>query len=694
MFEGVYMKSHRNLRNWFSPLIVKKRPRPERRVLLQLEELETRALLSANSVMPAALMAPANVSVVQPMLTVMPQTNPGSIAGYTPQQIQQAYGVSAISPVNGTSINGAGETIAIVDAYYDPNIVSDVNTFNCQFGLQQFNVSGGPTLKVVATGGGSPSTLPQDSTGGWALETSLDVQWAHAMAPQANILLVEASNQNLSGSGSLLNAVQYAASQPRVVVVSMSWGQNEFSGENSYDSYFQPKSSSNPSGYSNSANVTFVAAAGDSGAASGPIYPATSPYVLAVGGTTLSTTTTSSGATVYGSESAWSGSGGGAASYEGEPSYQYNQTSINSTPNSPDVYNPNTGLYSFSRLTPDVSYNADPNTGYAVYDSIASPAYGISGGWTEVGGTSAGSPQWSAIVALSDQQRGGTSLDTNQVQTTLYNTLSNSTTYAKEFHDITTGSNGYSAGVGYDLASGLGTPQVNNIVPLLAKTTIAAGLPTIQGSGYGGNGSSGGSGSSSAGLSGSSSFSSGSYFAMSGGAKPGGGLYTGSGSVNIGSGSTGVGNPSGQMAGNPVAPVTALPAVLNATMIGTPTNGNANALVAFTLSASATPTVPTGSSALAVGVSNTSMTQADIVFGASGLTGPPDSWRLSSLGLNGPQVEQLAAELAGFSAENGNDSSVKDDTGQLADDAAGDLSALDSTTPVLLEADAVGGGDF
>ncbi len=653
MFEGTGMRLPRNLKKWFSPYVVEKQKRPERRTLLELEELETRALLSANG-------------VVEPMLAVVPQTAPmtgPAVSGYTPQQIQQAYGFNSIPQVNGVSITGAGETIAIVDAYYDPNIVSDVKQFNTQFNLQAFNTTNGPTLKVVSYNGGSASSLSQDSTGGWALETSLDVEWAHAIAPQANILLVEAGNQNLSGSGSLLTAVQYAASQKGVVAVSMSWGQNEFSTESSYDSYFIPPST-NP-------GVVFVAASGDNGAYNGPIYPATSPYVLAVGGTTLSTTSTSSGGAVYGSESAWSGSGGGAAAYEGEPSYQSNQASINNTYGFPNVYNPSTGAYSYSRMTPDVAYNADPNTGYAVYDSTPSPAYGLSGGWTEVGGTSAGSPQWASIIALADQQRiaqGGKALDTNEVQTTLYNSLSNGN-YSKLFHDITTGSNGYSAGTGYDIATGLGSPIANTLVPFLAKSTIPIGLlPTIQGSGYGGLSL----GTSSSGSSRSSSFSrsSGSYFAMSAGGRAGGGLYAGSGTLSFPPGSVQVGVPPGAAppasAGTPAVPVVSLPTI----------GGAANGFVSFSFTASASPAPTTTGTAFAPTASSLVPIQNSNVFGATGWVGESTSMRLSSVGLPGSSIEELANSLAEPVNESPNavafdDSSNAENDAIVRDDSSG-----------------------
>jgi hypothetical protein len=736
------MRQHRGLKHLLSPWPIAKRNRPESRVLLRLEELETRALLSASTATASPATAPTANQDAHPLLKVIPQAGNGSsqqtsaIAGYTPQQIQQIYGFSQLAPVNGTSINGAGETIAIVDAYYDPDITNDANTFSSQFNLPLFNNSGGPSLKVVASGGGSASSLPQDSTGEWPLETSLDVEWAHAMAPQANILLVEAPDQS---NTSLFNAVKYAAAQPGVAAVSMSWGDFEFSGETSYDSYFVPPSS-NP-------GVTFVAASGDYGALLGPMYPATSPYVLAVGGTTLggSTSPTGSGGgstgfgTTFGSgglglvagsraggglyngsgsvsvtpaasssgsgtsnypgESAWSGSGGGASAYEGEPSYQSNQPSIGG----PDVqvYNYYTGTYSsyYARLTPDVSYNADPNTGYAIYDSIASPDEGFSGGWTEVGGTSAGAPQWSAIVALADQERGlsdggsgsngaGQPLDTDQVQNTLYNTLSSGSAYgngqySNVFHDITTGSNGYSAGPGYDLATGLGTPIVNNLVPLLAGTTIPLGqLPTIQGSGYGGT-SGAGFGSTFSSLGG-----------LVAGSRPGAGLYSGSGSLSLppAQGVNGLNGPSAGSTENgptiaprtPLAtPLTSSTSTTNAATTSTPTEAN-NFLGNISTLASASPFAAAANNTTSADSTNVATAQDLTMFGASGWNGPASSWRLSSLGLTAPGGEQRAGDLPA-DWQDGNDSSAGDAGHANADASGVDLSVLDVTAPPLLD---------
>ena len=223
--------------------------------------------------------------------------------------------------------NGAGQTIAIVDAYNDPNINSDLAAFDKQFGL-----SAPPSFTVDNLGATTTNA-------GWALEKSLDVEWAHAVAPEANIVLVEASSASLNA---LFSAVSYASKLQGVSVVSMSWGTTEFWGESAYDSIF-----TTPAGHN---GVTFVAASGDSGAWSGPMYPSVSPNVLAVGGTTL----TLAASNTYGSETGWSDSTGGFSGYdsdwrfyESEPSYQTATLQA-------------AGLSYGVRTTPDVSFNADP----------------------------------------------------------------------------------------------------------------------------------------------------------------------------------------------------------------------------------------------------------------------------------------------------------------------------------------------
>jgi subtilase family serine protease len=346
----------------------------------------------------------------------------------SPAQVRHAYGFDQIS-FNGTPGDGSGTTIAIVDAYDDPTIAGDLHQFDLQFGLPD------PTFSKVNQNGGS--SMPAADSG-WAQEISLDVEWAHAMAPKANILFVEASD---SSDANLFGAVDYAARQPGVVAVSMSWGGGEFSSEASYDAHFLT-----PSGH---AGVAFIASSGDSGA---PVsYPAASPNVLSVGGTTLNLGSGSS----YLSESGWSGSGGGGSAYEAQPAYQKGVVTQSST----------------RRTNPDVSYDADPSTGFAVYDS-----YGSTAPWEQIGGTSAGAPQWAALVAIADQGRalqGLGSLDSStQLLPMLY------ALPAGDFHDVTggtsTGNPYYTAGAGYDLVTGRGSPLANLVVSGLVGGAAAA----------------------------------------------------------------------------------------------------------------------------------------------------------------------------------------------------------------------------
>jgi subtilase family serine protease len=347
--------------------------------------------------------------------------------GMTPAQIRHAYGFDLVTFTRRNrhiSGDGRGQTIAIVTAYDAPTIKSDLNVFSQTFGLPTADMNGQPILTKVI----HRSQPPADS--GWALEASLDVEWAHAIAPQAHILLVEAASASTSD---LLTAVDYARSQPGVVAVSMSWGGHETPFDSFHDDYL-----TTPYGHIGGSNlpggVSFVSASGDNGQPAS--WPAVSTHVVAVGGTTLRLGRKSS----WGGESAWSGSGGGISQFQGT-------------------------------YAPDVAYDADPSSGFSVYDSY-------SGGWQTVGGTSAGCPQWAALIAIADQGRamkGLGSLDgPNQTLNALYG-LSR-----RAFRDITTGANSnYAAGPGYDLVTGRGTPVVWRVVAGLvayrdpAATTFA-----------------------------------------------------------------------------------------------------------------------------------------------------------------------------------------------------------------------------
>ena len=402
-----------------------------RRRLWRLEALENRQLLSTSSTLAQTTfeLGPAGGGA-------------GPYGAFTPAQIEQGYGFNQIS-FNGVAGNGSGETIAIVDAYDDPKIQSDANTFDTEFGLPSIS------LTVVNQTGGT--TLPaSDSTGDWELEESLDVEWAHAMASGASILLVEA---NSNSPTDLSAAVQYAENHANVV--SMSFVEGELPGETAYDSEYR-------------SGVALVASSGDSGAP--PSYPAASPNVLSVGGTALTLNADND----WSSEVGWSGSGGGPSLYESQPSYQSGVVTQTST----------------QRATPDVAYDASPSTGFAVYDSV--PYKGTTYDWVEVGGTSAGHrngrPSWrSPIKALRLNHKAPlNSTGPQQVMTLLYQN-------PQDFHDITsgtsTGNPNYSAGPGYDYVTGLGSPMANLVVdslvsyapPISYVVTSTSGSPSTPG---------------------------------------------------------------------------------------------------------------------------------------------------------------------------------------------------------------------
>ncbi len=357
--------------------------------------------------------------------------------GYTPTQVRHAYGFDQLAQ------NGSGQVIGIVDAFDDPTAASDLEVFITQFGLPQLNGLPGQPACTVAAGphpcfqkvfaqGAKPRT-----NGGWALEISLDIQWAHAIAPGADIVLEESRDNRL---GNLLGAVTDASTNQHAHAVSMSWGAADFLGESNFDQTF------------NVAGVTFTAASGDGG--NGVLWPSSSPFVVGVGGTTLSLDAL--GNVI--SETVWSGSGGGISANEAEPGYQASYPI------------PATNGH---RGTPDVSYDADPNTGFPVFDST--PFNGQTG-WFQVGGTSAGAPQWAALIAITDQARGAAaaaSLSSNNLASSPEYNAGAAAVYATDYRDITSGTNGTcgsvcTASAGWDFVTGLGSPRANNLVPFLA----------------------------------------------------------------------------------------------------------------------------------------------------------------------------------------------------------------------------------
>jgi subtilase family serine protease len=319
-----------------------------------------------------------------------------SPVGLTPDQVKAAYHLPS---------SGGHGTIAIVGAYDDPTIEGDLNVFSKQFNLPACTIAKGCLEK-------HPLSEKIAYNSGWALETSLDVEWAHAIAPNARILLVEATTP--SGEN-LLKAVDFAASRTGVVAISMSWGGSEFPEEVSLDPHFKSVS-----------DAVFFASSGDNGW--GASWPASSPNVVGVGGTRLMFDTSDKIL-----ETAWTGSGGGVSAYEKQPAYQSGYSI------------PKAGKM---RAIPDVSYNADPASGFPIYKSTLKSK----GTWYKVGGTSAGAPQWAAIQAL------GLSATNEKFYSD--KATDKSISY---FRDIVSGTNGNCgyycvARSHYDYITGLGSP--------------------------------------------------------------------------------------------------------------------------------------------------------------------------------------------------------------------------------------------
>ena len=419
---------------------------------------------------------------------------------FTPTSIQASYN---LGPLYAKGMNGKGQTIVIVDSFGSDTIRNDLHVFNDAFGLQhmcgeanQTCTSGMPTFDILALQG-SPSTNPNPSghtTGlqdrsAWALEVSLDVEWAHSVAPGANILLVTtpiAETLGVQGFPSMMDAEQYVVDHRLGSVISQSFA----SAEEAFGSTQSLLNLRHAFISAQAAGITVLGSSGDSGTANvmkQPVknpqtipfptveWPASDPLVTGVGGTYLCTdpvTGTSIDSTDPPArcranpgvrEVGWIDSGGGFSSVFARPSFQ-NTLPAGSTP------------IGANRGVPDVAYQASATTGVLVY--ITNPGYtGIncpsgtpcSSGWYVVGGTSSGSPQWAGIVAVADQINGG---PLGYINPALYRIGADATRYAKDFYDVKVGNNranpaiaGYSATVGWDPVTGLGTPNVANLAP-------------------------------------------------------------------------------------------------------------------------------------------------------------------------------------------------------------------------------------
>jgi subtilase family serine protease len=364
---------------------------------------------------------------------------------YGPAQLRAAYGVDKLSTT------GAGRTIVIVDAYQSPTIAADLAAFDLLFGLPD------PTLHVIAPDGLTLFDQNDPNMVGWAGEISLDVEWAHAIAPAAKVVLVLAKSND---DADILSATRYAVDHSLGDVISQSFGEAE--------QCMDPKLLARQHvlfARATAKRITLLASAGDSGAAQptcdnssyfkAASTPASDPFVTAVGGTLLD----ADGLTgAYHSETTWNepqfqaAGGGGFSVLFGTPHYQK-------------------ALHLPSRGLPDVAYNAGIGTG--VLTVWSSSGLGTSLVF-RFGGTSAGSPQWAGLVALAAQLG---HYRVGSLNEALYAVSRVRPAYSRLFHDITTGDNtfhgdvtvsGFPARPGWDPATGLGSPKATALVWLMA----------------------------------------------------------------------------------------------------------------------------------------------------------------------------------------------------------------------------------
>jgi len=374
---------------------------------------------------------------------------------YTPAQIRAAYNLPTVTgtalpaTAAGRAALGAGQTIYLIDANNAPNVFSDLNTFSSRFSLpgctsETISATGvlplapavatsACTFSVVYAGsGGKMSATAPAYDSGWATEISLDVQSAHAIAPLARIVLIEASSSSLTALESAITL----ANKMGGGIVSMSFGSAEGSYMASIDSLFQ------------ASGMQYFASTGDSGAAVN--WPAASAHVVAVGGTTLSY---SGGAR---SEVAWADTGGGTSQYVAVPAYQ---TALPKASN--------------RRRVADVSFDSDPYTG----QYVAFTPSGGTLGWFSAGGTSIAAPEWAAIAAVTNAERlaGGYSMLKSFHNAIYLNAHATTAIASATFLDVSAGADGRCATctstTGYDTPTGLGTPNATALINVLSTVS-------------------------------------------------------------------------------------------------------------------------------------------------------------------------------------------------------------------------------
>jgi subtilase family serine protease len=374
---------------------------------------------------------------------------------YSPQEIRKAYGIDALIDAGYV---GKGETIVIIDSYGSPTIEEDLKAFDKGYGLPD-----PPSFKILAPLGKVPFDPNNSTQVGWAFEATLDVEWAHAMAPGAAIVLMTspvAETEGVQGLPQFLALEKYAVEHHLGHVISQSWAATENTLFDSpgreivahMEEFYK---------YASSQHVTVLASAGDSGSSNPNLdgvtlypyptvnYPSSSPWVTSVGGTSLYANTEGK----YGYELVWNeqggAGGGGISQLFDEPDYQ-----VASLP---------AGELGGKRGLPDVSYNADPYTGILVYLSFLGAE---NAGYYEIGGTSEGSPQWAGIVADLNQFAGQ---PLGFLNPALY-AVGGFGQFGKYGRDITNGINtlnnvpGYVANPGWDPATGWGTPNLVEVL--------------------------------------------------------------------------------------------------------------------------------------------------------------------------------------------------------------------------------------
>lgn len=386
---------------------------------------------------------------------------------YSPREMRRAYGLTDL--VN-DGFTGKGQSIVIIDSFGSPTVADDLRVFDAGYGLPD-----PPSFKILSPLGTVPFDPNNTDMVNWAFETTLDVEWAHAIAPGANIVLLTSpvdETEGVQGMPQFLFLEKYALNHHLGKIISQSWGATE-------NTLFTPAGREVFKDFNAfyrraaSEHVTVFASTGDSGSANleqnlttfypfpTVIFPASSPWVTAVGGTSLFATTSGN----YQSETVWNegaadAGGGGISQVFKEPDYQQNNL-----PSSDQA------LLGGRRGIPDISYNADPATSILVYLSFLHGAVG----YYRIGGTSEGSPQWAAIIAIANQRADRPLGFLNEA---LYE-LGNSNDAAESFHDITVGNNaqpgippgipGYNATHGWDAASGWGTPRAGELIQQLIQ---------------------------------------------------------------------------------------------------------------------------------------------------------------------------------------------------------------------------------